>query len=272
MNAASIGPFVFDASRLAAIAAFLVFLIASTIAARRRRHAGHARAVEAWAGWAVLTWILGARLGFVLTHGSDFAAAPLDAVKLWQGGFSARAGWAAAGVVLVIALLKGRGAVLRPLLIAAALTAVTHQAITAALPRPQMRLPVMELLALDGSSVQLAGQNQVTVVNLWATWCPPCRREMPMMTALAAEMPEVSFIFANQGEGADRILAFLADENLALEGMLRDPRGHLMGRLRAVGLPSTLVFDARGALVAAQTGEISGPALRTMIDTAKEQG
>lgn len=272
MNAVALGPFVFDASRLAAIAAVLLFLASSTIAARRKRHAAHARAIEIWAGWAVLAWILGARLGFVLTHASDFAAAPLDALKLWQGGFSARAGWAASVAVLAVAFLKGRGAILRPLLIAAALTAVTHQAITAALPRPQMLLPVMELLALDGSPVQLAGQGRVTVVNLWATWCPPCRREMPMMTALAAEMPEVAFIFANQGESAERIFAFLAAENLPLEGMLRDPRGHLMGRLRAMGLPSTLVFDAKGALVAAQTGEISGSALRTMIDTAKDQG
>ncbi|MCZ0963642.1 TlpA family protein disulfide reductase [Paracoccus benzoatiresistens] len=272
MNAVSIGPFVFDASRLAAVATILLFLTATTIAGRRKRNPDHSGAVEAWAGWAVLAWILGARLGFVLTHASDFAAAPLDALKLWQGGFSARAGWIAAGAALLVAMLKGRGAVLRPLLIAAALTAATHQAIIAALPRLQMRLPVMELLALDGSPVQLAGQGQVTVVNLWATWCPPCRREMPMMTRLAAEMPEMSFVFANQGESADRILAFLAAESLPQAGMLRDPRAHLMSRLRALGLPSTLVFDATGALVAAQTGEISGPALRTMIDTAKDQG
>ncbi|QIR84936.1 TlpA disulfide reductase family protein [Paracoccus sp. AK26] len=272
MNAVSLGPFVFDASRLAAVAAVLLFLTASRIAARTKRHAGHAGAVEAWAGWAVLAWILGARLGFVLAHADNFTAAPLDALKLWQGGFSARAGWIAAGAALGVAALKGRGAVLRPLLIAAAITAVAHQTITAALPRPQMRLPVMELLALDGSPVQLAGQDRVTVVNLWATWCPPCRREMPMMTALAAEMPEVSFVFANQGESAGRILAFLAAEGLPSDGMLRDPRGQLMGRLRAVGLPSTLVLDATGDLVAAQTGEISGAALRDLIETAKEQG
>ncbi|TBN37520.1 TlpA family protein disulfide reductase [Paracoccus subflavus] len=270
MNAVSIGPFVFDASRLAAVAAIGLFLAVSAIAVRLGRQRGQGRTVEAWAGWAVLAWILGARLGFVLTNADDFAGAPLDALKLWQGGFSARAGWAAAGATLAAALLTGRGAVLRPLLIAAAVTAVAHQAVTAALPRPQMQLPAMELLALDGSPVQLAGRDKVTVVNLWATWCPPCRREMPMMTNMAAGMPDVDFVFANQGESADRVFAFLAAENLPLTGMLRDPRGYLMGRLRAVGLPSTLVFDRTGTLVAAQTGEISAPALRTMIETARK--
>ena len=111
---------------------------------------------------------------------------------------------------------------------------------------------------------------QVTVLNLWATWCPPCRREMPMMTELSAEVPEARFIFANQGESADQISAFLAAENLPLAGMLRDPQEHLMGRLRAVGLPSTLIFDEQDQLVAAHTGEISRSALRSLIETAKE--
>lgn len=91
-----------------------------------------------------------------------------------------------------------------------------------------------------------------------------------MMTELAAELPEVRFVFANQGEGADQIFAFLAAESLPLSGMLRDPQGHLMSRLRAVGLPSTLVFDEQDLLVAAHTGEISRAALRALIKTAKE--
>lgn len=268
MNAISIGPFAFDASRLAAVASILLFLIAAELAARYGRR-------SRWtpgplAGWLVMAWILGARSGFVLSNLNDFATSPLDALKLWQGGFSAGAGWAAAGIVVLWALLKGQGAALRPVLIAAAVAIIAYQAITAALPPLQMHLPPMQLLVLDGTPVQLAGRGQVTVLNLWATWCPPCRREMPMMTELAAEMPEVRFIFANQGEGAVQILAFLAAANLPLTGMLRDPQGHLMGRLGAVGLPSTLVFDDQDQLVAAHTGEISRPALRALIKTAKE--
>lgn len=87
-----------------------------------------------------------------------------------------------------------------------------------------------------------------------------------MMTDLAANTPEVDFVFANQGEGVEQINAFLHSENLPSKGMLRDPQNRLMGTLNAIGLPSTLVFDSGGRLVAEQTGEISRAALARMIE------
>lgn len=266
MNAVSIGPFVMDASRLTAVCAILVFAFGVDLLSRR----GTSGAKE-WVTWAILAWIVGARAGFILGHLEDFAKAPLDMFKVWQGGYSAFAGWIAGGVVLLVAMTRGRQAVIPPLLIAAALSGITYQSVTAALPRPEVSLPSIELLTLDGKSVQLAGRNRVVVLNLWATWCPPCRREMPMMTALAAQMPEVDFVFVNQNESAEQILNFLNTEKLPLTGMLRDPDGELMERLSAVGLPSTLVFDDRGTLMRAHTGEISRATLRALIETAMEQ-
>ncbi len=265
MNAVALGPFVFEAGRLAAIGAIFLFTPIVGLLAKRGP-----RGADAWAMWAVLGWIIGARAGFVITHWSDYVSDPLDALAVWQGGFTPRAGWVAGGAVLLLAALRGRQALLRPLLIAAAITGVAHQAAVSILPRPAMTIPTIELLALDNTPVQLARHDRVVVLNLWATWCPPCRRELPMMTDLAARMPEVDFVFANQGERPDQIFAFLAAENLPLDGMLRDPSSHLMGRLRAVGMPTTLVFDADGTLVRAHTGEISRAALRTLIETAKE--
>jgi len=264
MTAVALGPFVFDAGRLAAIVALLVFSVVAGVMARRR--AG----VEAWAGWAILGWLIGARIGFVALNWADFAGQPLDALRVWQGGFHARSGWIAGGIVLLIAALRGHYHVLRPLLVAAAITGIAHQATVSALPRPAMALPTVQLMAIDGSVVQLAGREKVVVLNLWATWCPPCRRETPMITELAADLPEVDFIFANQGEGAERIFAFLTAEGLPFAGMMRDPSSHLMGRLRAVGMPTTMVFDAEGNLSGSHTGEISRAALRAMIDTAEE--
>jgi thiol-disulfide isomerase/thioredoxin len=147
---------------------------------------------------------------------------------------------------------------------------LAHEAATAVLLPPEMRLPALDLIALDGSTVQLAVRDRPLVLNLWATWCPPCRREMPMLTDMAATLSEVDFVFANQGETEGQIRTFLLREGLPADGMIRDPNQRLMAELAAIGLPGTLVFDAEGRLVAAQTGEVSRAVLGRMIAKAKD--
>ena len=267
MNALTIGPFAFDANRLAAVAAILFFTFTAGFLARRRDwdDAKH------WSTWAILSWLVGARVGFVLSNLADYAEAPLDALKFWQGGFSVLSGWITAFVVIgSAAMIERNKAVIAPLLIAGVLAGSLHQVVIAAIPQHALPMPQMNLAALDDTPVALAGRDRVVVLNLWATWCPPCRREMPMMTELAAAMPDVDFVFANQGESAAQILRFLMSEDLPRADMLRDQDGLLMEALGAVGLPSTLVFNHQGALVHAHTGEISRAALRIMIETAKD--
>lgn len=269
MNAVSLGPLAFDGARLAAIAAILLFLMTAEITARLQRHP--AAETARWAGYALLAWIIGARIGFVLGNWDDFASRPQDALKLWQGGFSPRGGWAAGIAVFLLALLRERTNVVKPLIFGAVLAFMTHQVIGIALPRPAVSLPAMDLKGLHGGTEQLAGRDKPVVLNLWATWCPPCRREMPMMVDLASGSPGVDFVFANQGESAEQVLAFLLGENLPFEDMVLDPSQRLMAQLRAIGLPSTLVFDADGELVAAQTGEVSRAALSEMIQKAMKE-
>lgn len=269
MNAISIGPLVFDGARLAGVAAMVLFLLAAEITARVQRRPG-AEAAR-WAGYALLAWIIGARIGFVIGNWEDFVVRPQDALKLWQGGFAPRAGWAAGIAVFLVTLLRNRTAVVKPLIFGGTLAFMAHQVIGIASPRPAVILPAMDLIGLNGGSEQLDGRGKPMVLNLWATWCPPCRREMPMMVDLAADTSDVDFVFANQGEGPDQVLAFLLGENLPFDGMVLDPRQRLMAQLRAIGLPSTLVFDAGGELVAAQTGEVSRAALTEMIEKAMKE-
>jgi thiol-disulfide isomerase/thioredoxin len=85
-----------------------------------------------------------------------------------------------------------------------------HRAIDAP-TLPQEALPL-----LAGGTIDLSERDgRPLVVNLWATWCPPCVREMPMMAEVAAGQDAVDVVFANQGEGPDRIRRFF--ELLALE-------------------------------------------------------
>lgn len=267
MNAVSIGPLVFDGARFAAVVGLLLFFAVTEIVARLQRGRLPGDAAR-WAGYGVLAWILAARAGFVAANWPVFAAHPLDALKLWQGGFLAAAGWAGGIAVFLLALRSRARAALLPLALGGAVALVAHQIATARLTGPAVTLPVMQLAALDGRAQQLAGRDRVVVLNLWATWCPPCRREMPMMTELAASLPDVDFVFANQGEEAAQIRAFLQAEDLPDTGMIRDPRSRLMEDLGAIGLPATMIFDAKGRLVAGHTGEISRAALTRMIAQA----
>ena len=268
MTGISIGPFAFDGHRLAAVGALLLFVLVVGLVARLQRR-GQPGEAGNWATWAVLAWVLGARVGFVIANWPQFAENPLDIVKLWQGGFMASAGWAAGIALFLLALLRDATGVLKPLALGAVAALIAQRVFTGMMPLPDVTLPQEELVALNGGGMQLAGRGKPMVLNLWATWCPPCRREMPMMTDLAATMPDIDFVFANQGESNGRIVGFLTREGLPMAGMVRDPQSRLMARLGARGLPTTLVFDADGRLVAGQMGEVSRAALTRMIAQAK---
>ena len=104
-------------------------------------------------------------------------------------------------------------------------------------------------------------EGKPTVINLWATWCPPCVREMPVLHEAQAAKPEVNFVFINQGESAQRIGSWLAARNLPLRNVLLDTKGQALSAFNQRGLPTTLFFDAKGRLVGTRTGELSAASL-----------
>ena len=106
-----------------------------------------------------------------------------------------------------------------------------------------------------------------TVVNLWATWCPPCRREMPVLGAAQQARPDVHFVFLNQGESAQQVATYLARSGLALRNVLLDGRGEAGATLGHRSLPTTLFFDASGRLVDTRVGELSEASLAERLAT-----
>jgi len=117
----------------------------------------------------------------------------------------------------------------------------------------------------QSASNEAPGRGHVTVVNLWASWCGPCRREMPAFVRAQARHPTLRFIYANQGETAAIVDAFLQRENLHLDNVVMDPDRSLMTAFHTAGIPTTLFFDARGALVSSRVGELSDAALEDEI-------
>lgn len=96
------------------------------------------------------------------------------------------------------------------------------------------------------------------VLNTWATWCAPCRREMPLLLEEAARQEGVQFVFVNMGEGPEAIRIFLDEVKLgSIPNLLLDKRAQLSEVLQVQGLPTTLFFDAKGQLVGRHLGEIN---------------
>ena len=101
-------------------------------------------------------------------------------------------------------------------------------------------------------------RGRATVLNFWATWCPPCVAEMPTLDRLAGMFdPEDLAVVTMAADRAseDRIRAFYEDIGATNLGIYRDPQMHLARALRVFGLPTTLLIDHDGMVVAQLVGE-----------------
>ncbi len=263
MGALTLGPLVLSLDRAYAGLAFLVLLLGAELWARR-----HRSTVSAWAWRAAIAAFVGARVGFVILHAADFASAPLSAFAFWQGGFAPWWGVAAAAGVTVVDAAR-RPALRRaaPTLGAAALMAwwLPAALLTPAAGESTVVLPSLVLEDLSGAPVSLFEPGTPSIVNVWATWCPPCRRELPLLTGIAAEHPEVRVLLVNQREDAATVRSYLAGAGLPEAGTLLDRRGEVGETLQVAGLPTTFAFDADGRLVDLHVGEISAAALRDLV-------
>jgi thiol-disulfide isomerase/thioredoxin len=118
-------------------------------------------------------------------------------------------------------------------------------------------LPAFALRAPDGTVESIKRDGRPIVINLWASWCPPCRREMPTLVTAAAVNGNVQFLFLNQGESADTVEAFFKRLALKPDGVLLDPATSVMQHYQAAGLPMTMFFNGDGRLAGTHVGEIS---------------
>lgn len=101
---------------------------------------------------------------------------------------------------------------------------------------------------LSGRTVDLKDfKGRVVLVNFWATWCEPCRDEMPSLERLQQRLAGKPFevVTVNYGEGVPRIQDFLEKERLSLTVLL-DPQKEAAAAWNAGGLPMTFLVDAHG--------------------------
>jgi len=112
--------------------------------------------------------------------------------------------------------------------------------------------PAPPLVARDlgGKERALADyRGKVVLLNFWATWCPPCRREMPSMERLRVKMQgrPLEIIALDSAEPIEDVKGFLATMKLEFT-ILLDPDGAITKRWKVFGLPTTFLLDRQGRI------------------------
>lgn len=214
--------------------------------------------------------ILAARLAFVARYATVYLEDPASMLDIRDGGWNLTAGLVAAWLYGVWLGIRNRP-LLRPLAAGLLITTVLWVSGSVVLENRvrtlQTPLPVLTLTDLKGEAVELQTfKGKPVVLNLWASWCPPCVREMPVLQSAQTEYPDVHFVFVNQGESGVQIKEFLQRHQLELANMLKDPDGQTAQVFNQKGLPSTLFFNAEGKLTAARLGEVSRATLLQQLE------
>lgn len=121
-------------------------------------------------------------------------------------------------------------------------------------PKP---LPEVELLDAADAAHRLADwRGQWVVLNFWATWCAPCRKEMPSLDRLQAAMPAVAVLPVATGRNpVAAIERFYAEAGVKGLPVLRDPKSELSRGIGVLGLPVTVILNPEGQEVARLIGD-----------------
>jgi thiol-disulfide isomerase/thioredoxin len=244
---------------------------ASFLASHMARQ-GTDRTVSEAAGNAVLhaalLGLLFARLVYLAMNAEAYLASPWLLLDVRDGGWHAPSGLAAG---LSWLTWKGRETpTLRRPLAAGALAGLVVWLGTSGLVNlgPARTLPPMAFSALTSGqtlSLEQAARGRPVVLNLWASWCGPCRQEMPGLAAAQQREKDVVFLFVNQGESSESVRTYLTQQNLPLQEVFLDPSSTLGSAVGSTGLPTTLFYDRQGRQIDAHFGVLNPAALESRL-------
>ena len=288
-EAFAIGSILVSTRAAGVILSLIVAIWATGLIASRlgldRKPAQRMAETSSWLGLA------GARLGFAGMNWSAFSEAPWTVLYFWQPGYSLGSGLVVGAAYALFRLVKrppherpvffralaggftGAGA----LLVGVTLV-VTLVSGSGALRRGDV-VPDFALRNLDGETVRLSSlSGQVVVLNFWATWCPPCRREMPLLDATQRRYAErgVSIVGVNLAEPPEQVTSYVESINVDFPLWTDGPSGdpgfastrELFEQFGGVGLPTTYFIGPDGVLRDIRVGELNRAILQQGIDNA----
>ncbi len=142
--------------------------------------------------------------------------------------------------------------------------------------KPAVGFRAPDFLGVDvatGQPVKLADlAGKPVLFNFWATWCPPCREEMPALDKLAADFRDKAYVIAlgaDPGESGELLLGYARENNLGSLTIVRDATGAATRRYGVRAIPTSFFIDAKGVIREVRLGAMN---YETMVQGLKKAG
>ncbi len=113
-----------------------------------------------------------------------------------------------------------------------------------------------------------ADEGRPTLVNIFASWCEPCRREMPMLVEASREHTDVAFLGIDHIDPIEQGRAFVAEYDIPF-ATIHDLGGDVAFAVGSRGMPTTVVFDREGRLAGRVIGELTETSLAELLDEVR---
>ncbi len=256
----SIGSLAFPVPTLIFMFAVAVALLVGWLAMKRRG------AIDSDLFAIVVGGLLAARFAFVIQYlplyHHDFAAI-LDVRDL---GFDPLVGMTAGSFIAAWRLVRNNASRV-PLALSLTAGLISYASARAFIEHQHVpsNIPPIALRSLDGAPETLGTSGMPTVVNLWATWCPPCQAELPTFAQAQVEYPGVHFVFVDEGETQETVRHYFDQHSLLLGNTWLDQSSALAARVGTAGFPTTLFYDRNGRLLATHLGQFSAATLHDAL-------
>lgn len=138
-----------------------------------------------------------------------------------------------------------------------------------AAPKAGLFAPDFELQTIDGSTLRLSDlRGQMVIVNMWASWCPPCKKEMPAFQRVYQEYAPRGLVIlavdAFEQDNLQDVREFVSANSLTFP-ILLDEHSEVLNTYRISAFPTTFFIDQEGVIRKVTIGAVSEPALRGQI-------
>lgn len=129
------------------------------------------------------------------------------------------------------------------------------------------QLAIFSLDNLAGSKVTVGEPGKITVINFWATWCPPCQEEMPDLEIFAKRNQEkVNFYAVNLHESESKVKKFM-NENQYTMPVLLDKDGEIGKKFQVTAIPTTIIVNKHGMIKYRKSGAMNINELEGIINS-----